>query len=92
MEETLLFNVDKNKNIQLMPICHEDSKTKDGLYTVYMIEIFFLSCHHHLLRGSCVVCKVLVLLLFIFVWGCQDKSAQEGSDFPLVSQCYALGF
>lgn len=92
MEEILIFNMDKNKNIQLMAICHEHGKSKDGLYTIYTIDIFFLSCHHHLLHGSCVVCKVMGLLLLIFVQGCQDKFAQEGSDFPLMSQCHALGF
>lgn len=29
MEEILVFNMDKNKNIQLMPICREHGKTKD---------------------------------------------------------------
>lgn len=35
--------------------------------------------------GSCVVCELITLFL-IFTQGCQDKSAQEGTDLPLVSQ------
>lgn len=129
-DKILVLKMDKNKNIQLMPMCHEHGKLQGDrpmasahqhfiilrlstttctvlhcqTYTVLAFIfptqlrkvpsslklcpfslVSFLICHHHMYHGSCVVRKLMALFL-IFTQGCQDKSAQEGTDLPLVSQ------
>lgn len=75
-----------------MAICHDHGKSKDGLYTIYMIDIFFLSCHHHLLHGSCVVCKVMGLLLLIFVQAVRINLLKKAVIFHSCPSAMPLAF